>query len=90
MAFISCSTVMWLAMAWLIWLIMSVLCSHMSWAPMISRVSVRATTFMKQRPGSAIMVLALLNMTHLPALAGIPASLASASVRPTAAISGRQ
>ena len=35
-----------------------------------------------------MIVRALLNRVHLPDTAGIPRSLASASVRPTTAISG--
>ena len=72
----------------LIWEIMSLACWHISCAPMISWVSVRAVSFMKHRPGSSIRVRALLNRVHLPDTAGMPCSLASASVRPTTAISG--
>ena len=86
----NCSAVRWLASACAAPPIMSLTCSHMSCAPISSRVSAWATSFMKQRPGSAMTVLALLNMTCLPTLTGIPFSLASASVRPTTAISGRQ
>ena len=70
------------------WEIMSLACWHMSCAPISSCVSVRATSFMKQRPGSSMMVRALLNRVHLPDTAGMPCSLASASVSPTTAISG--
>ena len=82
------STVWWLTMAALIWLIISLACWHMRAAPRISWVSAWATSFMKQRPGSSMTVRALPNMVHLPATAGIPCSLASASVTPTTAISG--
>ena len=77
-----------LPMAALIWLMMSLACWHISCAPMRRPVSRSATSFMKQRPGSSMTVRALPNMVHLPDTALMPCSLASASVRPTTAISG--
>ena len=90
MAASSCPGVMPLAMACPSCPMMSLALGHISCAPKIAPVSAWAVTFMKHRPGSAITVRALPPMTHLPVLTGMPRSLASASVSPTAAISGRQ
>ena len=84
----SCPTVRPFTRAALSWLMMSLACWHINCAPMRRPVSRSATSFMKQRPGSSMTVRALPNMVHLPDTALMPCSLASASVRPTTAISG--
>ena len=84
-----CFTVRPFAMAAVSWEIISVARSHMRAAPKSLPVSAWATSFIKPRSPSRITVRPLADMRPLAVLTGMPFSLASASVTPTVAISGR-